>query len=187
MRFAFGLAGGILTLVGASIYIRALLKETIRPHPFTFGAWAIIGAIGAISSISAGAGWGAIILVIWTIYPALVCILSLRKQTESPEVSFYVPLICLLGVFGWLISDAPLIAAIAAVIADAAALWPTIIKTWREPSSEPVFAWSLDSLACALAIVGIADYRLAAFIYPVYLLVFNLVMAMLSSRKWLSV
>jgi len=164
------------------LYVRAILSGGARPHPFTWGLWAVIGGVGATANIAAGGGWGAAILVVWTVLPATVCFIALRRPTNEQRASWLGLGICVIGVFLWLVLANPLAAAIAVTVADISAVWPTLRKTWRDPSSEPRLNWGLDSASSMLSIAGLAVFSPATLLLLVWYLIFNTVMFGLASR-----
>lgn len=173
----FGLVGSLLAAGGMVWYIYTIIYGDTRPNQITWGVWALIGALGASSAIQGGAGPGAWVAVVYLFFQIVVFGLTLspKYNKKGREVYDYpLGLMAVVGILVWQIFDLPpSFAAAVAVTADATVGWFTLRESWRQPMTEPLRVWFIDSLAAALGLLAIAHWSFAASAYPVYLLVGN--------------
>jgi hypothetical protein len=74
----------------------------------------------------------------------------------------------ILAILLWAVTKEPLTALVLSTIADLFVTLPTIIKTYREPESEPATLWRLYTFAALLAIVATTDLTIYNLLVPVY-------------------
>ena len=97
--------------------------------------------------------------------------------------------LCLVGAFltvvPWLLTHDPTLFVVFATIIDVSAFFPTIRKTYRQPYTETLSAWAINLLRHGMAILALASYSLATYVYPAALLVMNAVVVavILSQRR----
>src|ERR1035437_6936311 len=118
MNVVIGILGGVVGLISGSFYVRAVITGKARPHPFTWGAWAVIGAVRGTADLVSGGGWGTGLLFVWTVVAATVCVVALRYNTHEDYGSWTGLIICALGIAGWVILKNPLAASFGVVVAD---------------------------------------------------------------------
>lgn len=83
----------------------------------------------------------------------------------------------------WATTRNALLALHLTVIADFVSMWPTLEKTWRQPTSEtPLFYWG-GVIAPLLSIVAGADFSYAVILFPLYLSLINLLEIVLIARR----
>jgi hypothetical protein len=174
MTLILALIGGLLVAGEGLFYIRGIMRGSTRPHPFTWGLWTALGAIGFAAAFVGGGGIGLIPLGTLMVENFLIFIFTLRQNHPGEQrVSPLLLLIASVGVIGWLLSNTPAIASISVVIADSMGLIPTLKKTWRDPSSEPAWLWGISALAMALGLASLQHFTLASTLFPAYIVVAN--------------
>jgi hypothetical protein len=74
----------------------------------------------------------------------------------------------------WAATGNTLVALHLSVVADTIAFIPTLVKTWRRPHSETPIFFVIGTVAPVLNIFAAGQYSYAVLLYPVYLVVMNL-------------
>jgi hypothetical protein len=183
MHAVAGIAGGCLFAVVMIAYLGEVIRGQVRPHWLTWGTWSLIAIVALAANLAAGGGGlVAIPFGVVTIGTIGVFICSLQTRDQEAPISAIVPALVVLGLVAWLLLADPLLAALAAVIADASAALPTVRRTWRQPSSEPALLWGFGSLAGLCSIGALAQLHLATLVYPIYLFAFDATMTALTLR-----
>lgn len=92
-------------------------------------------------------------------------------------------MLLIIDVVVWLTTKNALLALHLTVLADMISFWPTVSKTWREPSSETsLFFWG-GSIAPLLSIIAGGSLDYSAIVFPIYLSLVNLIEVTLINRK----
>lgn len=172
-----GIAAALIAGLAGGWYVYTVLRRGTRPHPTTWGVWALVGALGAGSAVEGGAGPGAYVALVFFALHAVVFVLSLTKRFGKPGGEWYdyaLGITAVAALVLWQVMDLPAaFAATVAVSADSLALWPTLRESWRQPRTESLSAWLADSAAAMLGVLAVAERRYAPLAYPVYLAIGN--------------
>jgi hypothetical protein len=138
-----------------------------------------------------GATWATGILLANTLSCLSIAIYSAIKGNGVWSTGVYDFVLFGLGVLGlilWQALGVALIALIFAIIADFSFGLPTIIKTYKDPSSETSFVWIAAVIAGAFGVMAVGEIAFHELAYPLYLLLFDLtvvllVLKIIQSRK----
>ena len=147
------------------------------------GVWTLLSLIGAGASWDAGAGWGVLPLLGASLPLLLIFILSLRERGVHPPTPLLLPLLVLAAILGWLIGGEPLLAVVCVVMADSLAAWPTLLKVWHRPDSEPPLLWLLGSGALLTGLPALHVHSLTTLLYPLYVVGLGFLVAGLSLAR----
>lgn len=144
-----------LSLVGTVDYILSILKGRTKPHRTTRIVLFIVSTANLIGAIAADAALGTMILsVLFFVRSLILAVLSIKKGVGgTSKLDIACGVIAIMGVVAWLITGNGVAALVFAVIADAVAYIPAIVKTWAAPGSEAPLLYWLEGLAALLAIV----------------------------------
>jgi len=173
----FGIAAGIIGFSGFIPYIIGTLRGTTKPNKATWLIWAAMGAIIAASYFSAGATDSAWLPAAYAVGIFAVAALSLKFGERGWAK---LDLFCLLGAGAglllWWLTSEPTFALYLTIVVDAIGFIPTFRKAYTNPESEDRLAWCLFLIADILNIFAISEWTLAQASYPVYVLVFTIVL-----------
>ena len=75
----------------------------------------------------------------------------------------------------WQLSKLPLLAILAAILADACGVAPTMIKSLRDPHSEQPLAYFSSALATLFGFLAVGRWDWVLLLYPAYLWSVNLI------------
>lgn len=181
-----GLIAVALAFLGSYPYVRDILKGKTKPHLFTYLVWSIVGTLAFLGQWSSGAGPGAWVSGVMVIFSILVFGLSFKFGTEDVTKLDVVFLIAALSaIVPWWLTDNPTLSVIIATFVDVCAFFPTIRKTYNDPSSETLISYVLNLLRHGLAICALASFVVATYIYPAALFCMNfiLVAVIVSGRR----
>lgn len=150
-----------------------MLHGTARPNAISWFLFTLLQTIAVVAQFAAGASWSVILLIAMTGVTGTVTVLALsgygyRKYGLIDWTCFALALI---AITFWLLTDEPVTAIAFAILADALAVTPTIVKVYREPRSESVTGWFMVFIASILAGVSSTQIDLANLMYPVYLVI----------------
>jgi hypothetical protein len=180
----FAVLGAIAAIIGIASYIPyvlGIMKGKTKPHRTTFGIWAVIGMVQVISYAVSGARATLLLPAVYALGALVIFILSLKRGVGGTQK---IDLICLalatVGIIGWILTDNPHIALYLSILASACGFLLTIKKAYVNPETENTFSWCLAALAAILNVLALSQWELHAALYPMYLLLFDGAMALLT-------
>jgi hypothetical protein len=167
-------------------YIRDIFKRKTSPHLFTYIIWSIVTTLAFFGQVATGAGPAAWTTGVVAVLTILVLLLSFKFGTQDIRTIDFIFLIAaLFAIVPWWLTHDPTLSVIIATFVDVCAFFPTIRKTYNDPSSETLSSYVLNILRHAAALSALASPALGAYIYPLVLLVMNtaLVAVIFAGRK----
>lgn len=174
IAFCFGVASYVT-------YLLDLKNGHTSPHPVSWTVWLITQVIATYSSFHGGGGYGAAYGVFYCFTISSILLYTLKKRKwESIEKSDWICLaICLGGIIFWMIFNTPLIGLAAAVIVDAYAFWPSIVKVNKKPWSESLWGWGLMIPNGIFTMMALEEYNWFTLPYPLVMLTITIILVIL--------
>jgi hypothetical protein len=178
-----GLAAALVAIAGTIPYVRDTLDGSTRPHRGTWLIWTLLSVLVFFSMRADGAGWSLVVAGMQVILNGLIFVLAARRGVGGVSLTDRMMLaIAATGAIGWLVAGDPLVATAGVVAADLVGLAMMLPKTYRDPESETLATFALASVSGALATAAVGSVDPALLIYPIYLCVGNLGLALLIHR-----
>ncbi len=145
----------VIDLTGTTNYIWNIVKGETRPHRTTRLVLFGVSITNMIGAVSAHAGAGTIILsTLFLARGLILALLSIKKGIGgASKADIICAAIAVAGIIAWKLSGDGVTALVFAVIADAVAYIPAVIKTWKQPNTESPLLYWLGGLAALLAVV----------------------------------
>lgn len=180
-KTSIGIIAVILTFAGYVPYLRDICASKTKPHLYSWFLWGFVTTIVFALQLSGGAGVGAFV----TLAAASMCfvvILLGRKYGSTSEVTssdkiFLVLAFIALGM--WVFAKQPLLSTVLATTIDLLGFAPTIRKSWKEPFSETLSFYYLNTLRFGLALYSLERYTIITALYPFTWLLANSLFALL--------
>lgn len=180
----FGLVAGAMAVVDTFPYIRDTLRGNTRPHRGTWLIWSVLAAVAFFSQLADGASWSLGMVGGQSIVTLAVFALSLHFGVGAGRNEVGLMIIALVGVAGWFVISAPIVATISVVLADLIGLLLMLPKTYRDPYSETLVTFALSSVGGVLGALAVGSWDPALLVYPMYFAAMNLfVAALLAIRR----
>ena len=166
----------LLSIIGTTDYILSILRGKTQPHRTTRIVLFIVSTANLIGAIAADAALGTMMLsILFFLRSFTLAILSIKKGmggTSKLDISCGV--VAVLGIVAWLVTGSGIWALVFAVIADAVAYVPAVVKTWAHPKTEAPLLYWLEGFAAILAVVH--DGLRQSIIFQVYVVLSCIVM-----------
>lgn len=186
IKATLGIIAGIIAFVAYIIYIVSILRNESKPNRVSWFVWSFVGLVSAISYYFSGTHNTIWVPFVEFIGPLIIAILAIKYGEGGLKDK--TDLLCLLGAFIsiilWIIFDSPVIALIFNLAVDAFALIPTIKKSYKRPEGENFWAWFGTGTADVINLFAIEKFTLGILIYPVYMLVADIIIIGLLIRKF---
>jgi len=178
--------GAAIQMIGIVSYGRDVIKGTVKPNRVTWLLWSIAPIIGTLAAISTGVKWSVLPVFMAGFGPLIIFIISFvnkKSYWHLTKFDYFCGASSVLALALWLITKQAELAIIFAIISDLFAAIPTLIKSWQEPETETVAPY-LAGLFGIFSSIGILKmWTFCELAFPVYLLVINLALILIISRK----
>lgn len=178
-----GIIAGILSLVGYIPYIISILRGKTLPNKASWIIWSVVGGLLAFSYLAEGDKNTIWLPLGYFVGPLITALLSLRY---SYSVWSRLDKICLvaamISIIPWLLFKDATFTLLINVLIDSTGAIPTLVKTYREPDTEDILAWSIFLIANTIQVFAISDWNLTAT-YPIYLFFLATAMVVLIFKK----
>ena len=164
------------------IYLVNTLRGKIRPSVLSWLGWALLMGTSLVSQVvSKGWQWSLTSILCSTIGSLAITLAALLSRNFSLAVKDWKFLVLGLSCMGlYYVSSDAWITTSFAILADALLAIPTIAKAWRNPASEKSVAWILGAVSSVLALAICVGHDWLYFLFPLYLVLFNGMMAWLT-------
>ncbi|HSX23869.1 MAG TPA: hypothetical protein VLE74_02100 [Candidatus Saccharimonadales bacterium] len=165
-----------LSVVGTTDYVLSILKGTTRPHRTTRVVLFIVSVANLVGTIAAHAGLGVLLLsLLFFGRSLLLALLSIKRGIGgTSRLDISCAIIAVLGILAWQVTGSGIWALAFAILADAVAYIPAVLKTWKLPKSEAPLMYWLEGIAATLAIVH--DGLRSSVIFQAYIVLSCVVM-----------
>ena len=181
LKTSIGIIAVILTFAGYIPYLRDVRAGKTKPHLYSWFLWGFVATIVFALQLSGSAGVGAFV----TLAAASMCFVVIflgRKHRSTSKITpadkvFLVLALVALG--AWVVAKQPLLSAVLATTIDLLGFAPTVRKSWKEPFSETLSFYHLNTLRFGLALYSLERYTIITALYPFTWLLANTLFALL--------
>lgn len=175
---ALGLLGCVVAIAAFVPYIRDTVRGTTRPNRATWWIYTVVGCLGTASAYQAGARWTLLVAATYAVLSLVVALLAIRRGEGGwSRLDQGCIATAALSLVLWQITGNPLLAVVLNSLADIAGSVPTMIKAWRQPSSENRLSWTLFLVANSFALAATVEWTFGEALYPGVLWACSLVIA----------
>jgi len=166
------LLGASAQLIGIFFYVKETIKGNTKPNRMTWLMWSISPLIGAFAAIADGVRWAVIPVFMAGFSPLLVFIASFinsKSYWKLQRFDYFCGVSSLLALILWGITKEPLVAILFAIISDALAAIPTVIKSWKYPETETIHTYIAGLFSALTSFFAIKTWSLSETAFPIYL------------------
>lgn len=188
MENIFGIAAGILGIIGAAPYIYDTYHRKTLPHRFAWTIFLILSLISFASQAALG-GKASLFFIGWCVINNIIIVsLSLRKNGgygDIDRINVIGFCMAILAIILWKTLSSPLIGLICVLIADGLGALMIVIKSYRHPHTETLAMWALGTVASILTMLSVGKLDFALLAAPTQLFLFNIaiVLAIVIGKK----
>jgi len=174
-----------LIAIAQLIYIRNIYSFKVKPSVLSWTGWSILMGVGVFSQIiNDGFDWSQAGLLLSTFGCLFIALFSISINNFSLIKSdWWFLLLGFLSIGVYFVSKDSLITTLFAITADFLLGIPTLQKAFKFPNLEKSKAWAFGAFSSVLAISICIGDPIVYWLFPVYLLLYNLTMIILSNRK----
>ncbi len=187
MTFWLLIAGSGLQLLGSLYYFWETLAGRIKPNRVTWLLWSAVPFIAVAAELKAGVGWAVLPVFLNGFIPLLVFGASFYNKSAYWRLGIFDYLCGFLSILAlalWLISGSAAVAIGFSILADLFAAVPTLIKSWKAPSSESALAYGGTIAGGITGIIGSQSFTFIESGFLVYIVIINTVFVACILRKF---
>jgi hypothetical protein len=180
LKTTLAIIASLLAFVGNIPYLVDVIKQKVKPYPYTWFVWTIVSCVVFFGQLAKGAGVGAIPTAAAEIFTVIIFLFSLRygfKHVTRTDTIFLI--IALLGIIPWIITKDPTVSVIIAVSIDFIGFMPTLRKTWQHPETETPLLYSMNVLRHILMLFSLQAYNIATTLHSIVMIITNFIMTTL--------
>lgn len=167
--------GAAFNLVGSTTYVIATIRGKTKPNRVTWFLWALAPLIAFAAMLGEGVSpLDGLMTFMVGFGPLMVFLSSFINKNSFWKISRF-DIVCgafsLLGLVAWGFTRTGIVAILFSVIADALALLPTLVKSWKEPETENYVVFMNASISATITLLATKIYDFEHLAFPVYILV----------------
>lgn len=168
----FVILGAAIGLLGSAFYVRDTVRGLTRPNRVTWLLWGAAPMLAFAVEVRSGVGLRSLMTFSVGLGPLLVVAASFVNRNAVWRIT-RLDVVCgvlsVAGTITWLVTRQGLVAIAAAIVADALAGLPTLVKSWRAPETESTSAY-VGSLANAtITLLTVTTATAAVVAFPAYI------------------
>jgi hypothetical protein len=173
----FGILSSVFVLIGSIPYFNDIRAKRANPHILSWLGWGFLTALGASAMLAEGSTWAVVILFANTGLCLIIALYSIITKagvwSTEGKWDFVFFGIGVVGLILWQVLDLPILSLICAIFADFCFGLPTIIKTFKDPSTETPFVWGMCVVSEIFAMFALQNFSFHESAYPIYLFIFD--------------
>jgi hypothetical protein len=163
----------LVSVFGASFYIRDTLSGKTQPNRVTWSMWATAPLIGTAAAIASGASFWAMVRVFLAGFlPLLIFLASFvnrRSHWQLNRFDLGCGALSVAALIVWVAADSPRSAILLAAAGDGFAAIPTFAKAWRFPETETGAMFIGSFLSSVLVMPSIPEWNIENAAFTIYL------------------
>lgn len=162
-----GLIGICLVLIAYIPYIRDILRQKVKPHPFSWFVWTVTAVSIFFLQTENGSGPGAYTTATIAVMAFIVFVLSYRmNKTKIRKLDIICLITACAGIVVWLLVDQPLISIFLLLAVEVIGFIPTLRKGIEKPYEDSVTLWAVSGVRHAVGFSAIAHYNAITMLNP---------------------
>lgn len=169
IKLLFAIIASLLIIFGGNVpYLISIFKGKTKPHIYTWLIWTITYGIALLGLIYGKGGWGVLSLSIGMFFVFVIFVACFKYGTKNITKLDTVILVgALLAIVVWFQLHNPLLAVFMVTIIDFVGYIPSFRKTFYEPWTENVTAWTISTFAGLLIMLSLNEYNFLTLTYLV--------------------
>lgn len=181
-----GKLAGLLSFAAFILYYISIVQGRSRPNRVTWIILTVVGILILASYYASGARNTLWIPVAYTIGPLIVALLALKYgEGGASRLDSFCLIGCVVSIILWIVTDSPLVTLLINIGIDFLGMVPTLVKSFVDPWSEDLLAWSVTVFSNFLNIVAIERWEFSIVVYPIYMVLVNGFVVLFLLKKFL--
>lgn len=182
----FAVVGAIIASMGGLYYFYETLTGKSQPNRVTWFLWGVLPMIVFVAQKTQGVegvSWASFVAGFTPFLVLAASFLNKKAYWETKPLDYVCLLVAVVGIVLWMITDNANLAILFTIFADAAALFPTLLKSIKHPETESWIAYAISAFGFTISILTIDVWVFQSYAFLAYLILGNFLLAVFSSRK----
>lgn len=182
----FVILGVAIQLIGSWSYLVDTVTGKIQPNKVSWLLWSIAPLIAAYAQIKQGVGILFLTTFIVGFIPLIIFIASFKNKKAEWKIGkldITCGILSILGLALWWITKVGNVAIFFSIMADGLAALPTVIKSYTNPESENDLIYLFGIANSIIGLLTITTWRFEFWGFPLYLLLLDILLAVLIRFK----
>jgi hypothetical protein len=166
-----------ISLYGVFFYIRDTIRGTTKPNRVTWILWTIAPLVGVYISYRNGVAFPLLLSTCMAGFsPLLVVIASYANKKsywKTTDFDYICGALSLCAIVLWITTHNAVLSLAAAIVADACAGIPTVIKAWNASTTETVSPYLYGMVNQVLTFLAITQFSFTNTSFPLYFILIN--------------
>lgn len=179
-----GVLSGVLSVASSVPYVLATARHSIEPNALAWGGWTLLNVIVFVAQMTSEPSWSAVLAGTGAGACLAIAVVTIRvsgvRRISAAE------LVCgtlgIAAIIGWQVTDDPQLALGLAIAASEVMALPMLVKTARDPFSEPAALFVVFMLISALSIASAKRFDFLSIGWPASYLAFDVTIAAITVR-----
>jgi hypothetical protein len=166
------LLGTAIGTVGLLFYILDTIRGHTEPNRVTWLLWGLIPLIAFAAEHNSGVGLESLLTFTAGAGPLLVFLVSFVSTAavwKIGRLDYTCGALSVTAVLVWLVTGQGDVAIFGAVIADFLAALPTLVKSWKAPETETLWAYLGAVISAVITLLTVTRWNPAQAAFPLYL------------------
>jgi len=172
--------GAAAWIISALFYAKdTVISGTTKPNKVSWLMWAIAPLIAAVASYADGvrlaalpvfvAGFGSLLIF-------LASFINPKSYWKLENFDYICGALSGLALLLWWLTKEPLVAIIFAIVSDAFASVPTVIKSWKHPKTESGTLYISALFNVLTGFFALKMFSISELAFPIYLVLLNIIL-----------
>ena len=166
----------LLNLIGHILYARSIVKQHAKPNLVSWFIWMIAPFLGVFFEIKAGAGLSVLPIFVAGLGSLLILIIATLTKNGFWKITtfdIYCGIFSLLALIIYIFTHNLGISILFAILSDAFASIPTIIKSWKFPETEMWAPYLLPVISNIVGLMIIKDWSFSIYAFGAYFILLD--------------
>jgi len=160
-----------LLFIGGGMYVKDILSGNVRPNIVTWFLWALAPLIAFAAQLQQGVGSAAWLTFAVGFCPAVICVAAIKKGfIRLTTLDYICGGMSLVALVAWQVSHSGALAILFSILADCLAAVPTLIKSFRDPSSESSLLFLFFMISALLTLLTVKQWTIENVAFALYIL-----------------
>ena len=151
----------VISVAGVSIYARDTVRGLTEPNRVTWLLWTIAPFLAFVSEVRQGVGMTSLMTLTYALCPLVILVASFVNRRSTWQLGPF-DIGCGIascgGLLLWVVTANDTVALVSFIVADLLAGLPTVLKSWRDPSSESPSAFLGGTLSTLLTLATVTTW-----------------------------
>ncbi|MEK7190335.1 MAG: hypothetical protein AAB661_01045 [Patescibacteria group bacterium] len=176
----------LLNFIGHFLYIRSIIKGHAKPNLVSWFFWTIAPFIGVFFQFEAGAGLSMLPILVAGFGSLLIMLAGILTKNGFWKITtldiycgFFATLALMFYIFTYNLG----ISIFFAILSDALASVPTVVKAWNFPETENHGPYSLPIITNIIGLLIIKDWSFSIYSFGLYFILLDVTILFCIYRK----